>query len=157
MKPPHVDPHDSHTARPSGQLASRPRPRRRQGCGGWGRAPGFPRDRAEAAGSCATIGRRGREEPGAGPEAEGARDEEEDAARAMEGAEAGVSVGSPGAPGPEEQGGAGGRPGRWRRPLGCDRPAPRGSWRCHEGGCLLPGVRRPERGGCTSQTLRVCW
>lgn len=146
-KPPHVDPRDSQGARPSGQLASRPGPRRREGCGGWGRAPGFPRDRAEAAGSCAAVGRRGREELGAEPGEEGARDEEEDAARAMERAEAGVSVGSPGAPGPEEQGGAGGRPGRRRRrPLGCDRPRPawplaRPRGRLSAAWCVVAGTR----------------
>lgn len=66
------------------------------------------------------------------PEEEGDRDEEEDAAPAMERAEAGVSVGSPGAPGPEEpgslpwckRGGRGGRtPGAGAAAVGV-RPSP---------------------------------
>lgn len=101
------------------------------------------------------------------PEEEGGRDEEEAAAPAMERAEAGVAVGSPGAPGPEEPGrlpwckreGRGGRAGarggggsRW----GATVPAPLGfssSWRCHEGcpsrlGVLWP---RPGRGAAASR------
>lgn len=67
--------------------------------------PGFPGDPAEAAGSCAAAGRGGMEKLGVELEEESGLDEEEDAALAMEQAEAGAAVSSPSVPGPAESGG----------------------------------------------------
>lgn len=82
------------TLQATGSLAQTLQP----GAAGGGRpAHGFPGDRAEAAGSCAAIGHSGTERLGVELEEEGFRDEEEDAARAMEREEAGAAVGSSGA------------------------------------------------------------
>lgn len=101
-----MGPNDSQPARASGQVAGRPGMRRREGRSDWGRsAPGFPGDGAEAAGNSAAVGRGAMEKLGAEPGEEAGCDDEEDAAKAVERAEAGKAGCSPGAPVPEEPGG----------------------------------------------------
>lgn len=84
----------------SAQTAQAREPERLEAVG-----PGFPGDLAEAAGSCAAAGRGGMEKLGVELEEEGGCDEEEDAARSMEQAEAGAAVSSPAVPGPAEPSG----------------------------------------------------